>query len=378
MTAKRGPMPASGHSRHRALRAGHERAPRRASVIKLSSNETPLGPSPAAVEAFMGRPARSSSIRTVRPSRLREAIAQALWTRCRPHRLRRRLRRTAHLLATAYLGPGDEAIFSEHGFLVYRIAILARGATPVVAPETRPDAPMSMRSSARGHADRRASCSSPIPTIRPAPISPLDEVRRLHAGLPSDVLLVLDAAYAEYVRAQRLRSRHRAGREPRTTSVMTRTFSKIYGLAGSAHRLGLLPGREVADAAQPHPRAVQHLDAPASARRRGAGGSQAIVQRSAVAHNDTWRAWLTESIGGARTGVTPSVAAISCWSTSRRHGRLGARGRRLPALARHHPARRVANYGLPDCLRMTIGLEDDNRAVRRGAARTSWADAMTR
>ena len=118
---------------------------------------------------------------------------------------------------------------------------------------------------------------------------PHDEVRRLHKGLPSDTLLVLDAAYCEYVR----RNDYEAGLELVATTdntVMTRTFSKIYGLAGAAARLGLLPGRR-RRRAEPRARAVQRHRAGAGGRRGGAG-RPARTSRRAVAHNEKWLPWV--------------------------------------------------------------------------------------
>ena len=133
-----------------------------------------------------------------------------------------------NLLATAYLGPGDEAIYSRHGFLVYRIVILASGATPVVAPEKNLTADVDEILARVTPATRMVFLANPNnPT---GTYLTFDEVKRLRAGLPDDVLLVLDAAYAEYVRA----NDYEAGIELVATThntVMTRTFSKIYGLA---------------------------------------------------------------------------------------------------------------------------------------------------
>ena len=117
---------------------GKSGAPGVAKVYKLSSNETPLGPSPTRRRGLAARPAASSSsIRTAPSTRSargdrRDATASirsassaaAARTRC------------CTLLAQAYVGPGDEGIYAQHGFLVYKIAILAAGGTPVVAPET--------------------------------------------------------------------------------------------------------------------------------------------------------------------------------------------------------------------------------------------------
>ena len=155
-------------------------------------------------------------------------------------------------------GRATRALFSEHGFLVYKIAILAAGGTPVVAPEKDLTADVDAML-ARGHAAHEDRLPRQSRTTRPAPTCPFDEVKRLHAGLPPHVLLVLDAAYAEYVR----RNDYASGLELVSTCdnvVMTRTFSKIYGLA--LLRLGwcYAPGPR-GRRAEPHPRAVQRQSA---------------------------------------------------------------------------------------------------------------------
>src|SRR5205085_11770431 len=142
-----------------------------------------------------------------------------------------------NLLARAYLRDGDEAIHTTHGFLVYPIATMGTGAEPVVAPERNYTADVDAILAAVTERTRIVFLANPNnPT---GTYIPFDEVKRLHAGLPKHVLLVIDAAYAEYVR----RNDYESGIELVATSenvVMTRTFSKIYGLAGL--RLGWLYG----------------------------------------------------------------------------------------------------------------------------------------
>ena len=142
-----------------------------------------------------------------------------------------------NLLARAYLADGDEAIHTTHGFLVYPIATLGTGAKPVVAPETEYTADVDAILSAVTPKTKIVFLANPNnPT---GTYVPFDEVKRLHKALPPHVLLVIDAAYAEYVR----RNDYEAGIELVATSenvVMCRTFSKIYGLA--ALRLGWMYG----------------------------------------------------------------------------------------------------------------------------------------
>ncbi len=134
------------------------------------------------------------------------------------------------MLANAYLRPGDEVLFSEHDFILYKIATLANSAMPVEMPDPnlRFDVDAAL---ARVTPTRRASCSSPIPTIPPAPISAMRKCAACMPGLPPDTLLVIDAAYSEYVR----KNDYEAGIEMVSrfpNVVMTRTFSKVHGLAG--------------------------------------------------------------------------------------------------------------------------------------------------
>src|SRR5205807_9012756 len=132
---------------------------------------------------------------------------------------------------------------------------------------------------------------------------PFDEVKRLHKGLPSNVLFVIDAAYSEYVR----RNDYESGIELVATSdnvVMTRTFSKIYGLAGL--RLGWLYGpAHIVDALN-RIRGPFNVGAPSIAAGVAAIGDTAHVERSRV-HNEKWLAWLTDEVGKLGLTVTPSV-----------------------------------------------------------------------
>jgi histidinol-phosphate aminotransferase len=183
-------------------------------------------------------------------------------------------------------------------------------------------------------------------------------VKRLHDGLPPHVLLVLDAAYAEYVR----RNDYESGIELVATSenvVMCRTFSKIHGLA--ALRLGWLYGpAHVVDAIN-RIRGPFNVNAAGMAAGIAAIGDAAHVE-AARAHNEIWLAWLTEQIRNLGLEVTPSVAnfvlihfpASKGLTAADADGFLTRRGLIL---------RRVGAYHLPDCLRMTVGSEEANRLV---------------
>jgi histidinol-phosphate aminotransferase len=295
--------------------------------IKLSSNETPLGPSPKAVAAYRAAADSLALYPDGGANDLRKAIAGHYGLD--PERIvcGSGSDELINLLAHAYIGPGEEAIYSEHGFLMYKIATLSSGGKPISVQEK----------------NYRADVDAILAAVRPntkvvflanpnnptGTYLPHDEIRRLHRGLPAHVLLLLDAAYSEYVR----RNDYEAGLELVATTpntVMTRTFSKIYGLAALA------------------------------------AGKAAILDRAhvetAVAHNEKWLPWVAAELERLGLKVTPSVGNFllihfpSELARSANNADEFLKGRGIIL-------RRVAAYGLPGALRMTIGTEDDNRRV---------------
>jgi histidinol-phosphate aminotransferase len=325
-------------------------------VHKLSSNESPLGASPRAVAAFRAAAGSLALYPDGSASELRQAIAARYGLNADRIVCGAGSDELLQLLAHAYLGPGDEAVYSQFGFLVYPIAIMANGATPVIAPEESHRASvdqMLARVTAKTRIVFLANPNNPTGTYLP-----FDEVKRLHAGLPAGCLLVLDAAYAEYVRA----NDYEAGVELVSAFenvVMTRTFSKIHGLA--ALRLGwaYCPAA-VADALN-RIRGPFNVSAPALAAGAAAIGDGEHVAR-AIAHNDRWLAWLTAEIGGLGLPVTPSVGnfVLVHFPESGRHTAAKADE---ALTARGLILRRLEAYGLPNALRLTIGTEEANRAV---------------
>ena len=187
---------------------------------------------------------------------------------------------------------------------------------------------------------------------------PFDEVKRLHAALPKHVLLVIDAAYAEYVR----RNDYESGIELVATSenvVMTRTFSKIYGLAGL--RLGWLYGpAHVVDAVN-RIRGPFNVGAPSIAAGVAAIGDTAHVE-SARQHNEKWLAWTTEEITRLGLKVTPSVGNFILIHFPQAKGKTAADADAL-LTSRGLCCAPSGAYHLPNALRMTIGTEEANRLV---------------
>ena len=335
---------------------GESTLPGNIKPIKLSSNENPLGPSPAAVAAFKAAADSLERYPDGSASGLRQAIARVHGLN--PDRIvcGAGSDELLNLLAHAYLEPGDEGIFTEHGFLVYRIAILGCGATPVVAPETnlRTDVDKILeRVTPRTKMVFIANPNNPTGTY-----IPFDEVRRLRRELPDHVLLVLDAAYSEYVR----RNDYEAGIELVATTgntVMTRTFSKIYGLA--ALRLGWAYCPEpVADVLN-RIRGPFNVSSPAIAAGIAALEDRAHVEKS-VAHNETWLPWLTAELEKLGLTVTPSVANFVLVHFPEKEGRDAEAANQF-LQSRGIIVRRMGGYGLPGALRITIGTEDENKAT---------------
>jgi histidinol-phosphate aminotransferase len=237
MSAAQIPTPRRGVLDISAYVPGDDRSPAER-VFKLSSNETPLGPSPLAIEAFRGAADNLHIYPDGSARILREAIGAAYGLN--PGRIicGNGSDELLTLLAQTYLSPGDEAVFTQHGFLVYRIAIIAAGATPVVRAGAERNR--------RCRRDPQRSDAAHTPGFLANPNNPTGtylahaEVNRLHRGLPSNVLLVLDSAYAEYVRRNDYSSGVELAAEAPNV-VMTRTFSKIFGLAHL--RIGWAMGR---------------------------------------------------------------------------------------------------------------------------------------
>ncbi len=349
------PVPRPGVMQIEAYVPGKSAASGVSKIHKLSSNETPLGPSPKALEAI-----RNAGHLELYPdgaaSRLREAIAARYGLD--PNRIicGSGSDELLSLVTNAYVGPGDEGIFTEHGFLVYRIAILAAGGTPVVAPEK--DLRTDVDAILAKVTDRTKIVFLANPNNPTGTYIPFDEVKRLHANLPPHVLLVLDAAYAEYVR----RNDYEAGLELVATSenvVMTRTFSKIYGLANL--RLGwMVAPAHIADAIN-RIRGPFNVSGPAMAAGIAAIQDEAHIAK-AIEHNERWLAWLTREIEALGLKVTPSVANFLLIHFPQGAGRTAKEADAF-LTGRGLVLRRVEAYGLPHALRLTVGDAEANRLV---------------
>jgi histidinol-phosphate aminotransferase len=337
---------------------GEGHAPGANRVLKLSANENPYGPAPAARAAYAAEADRLAAYPDGGHAALRAAIAAAEGLEAGRIVCGAGSDELIGLLTRAYAGPGAEVVHSRHGFLMYPIAAQAAGATPVSAPERDLTADVDAllaACTARTRLLFLANPNNPTGTLLPAA-----EVERLAAGLPPQALLVLDAAYAEYVTAPDYDPGVALART-RENVVMLRTFSKIHGLA--ALRLGWAYGPEHVIDALNRVRGPFNVGAPALAAGAAAIADREHARRSAVL-NEVWRDWLAKRLAAVGVPCVPSqgnflLAAFGEEAAPRADAWLKARGLIV---------RRMEGYGLPAHLRVTVGDEEGCRAVAEAVA----------
>jgi histidinol-phosphate aminotransferase len=325
-------------------------------VAKLSSNETPLGASPLAIQAFKDAAETLHRYPDGHAVKLREAIAEAFSLPIQNIVCGAGSDELIGLLIHAYASHGDDIVMSRHGFLMYKIYAQSFGVHTVMAQEKN----------LRTDVDAMLAALTPKTKIVfvANPNNPTGsyitkaELAKLHAGLPPHVLLVVDAAYREYTNlpdytsGEELVAKH-------DNVIMLRTFSKIYGLA--ALRLGW------AHAPAPVVDVLNRIRGPFNvAAPSQMAGIAAVHDKSFLQHtrefNHQWLSWLAKEIAALGLKVYPSIAnflLVEFADAKKAEAFLAENGLIV---------RNVAAYGLPDCLRITVGLEEDNRAVVKALA----------
>jgi histidinol-phosphate aminotransferase len=330
-------------------------------VIKLSSNEGALGPSPKAVAAFKAAGKTLDRYPDGGSVALREAIAKRFKLDFDLITCGAGSDELLGLVGRAFAGPGDEVIYTEHGFLIYPIIAKSVGAVPVKAPEKNLTANVDTILAAvtpRTKIVYIANPNNPTGSYLPA-----SEMKRLRAGLPREVVLVVDAAYAEFVTAKNYEpgiALVDAARESGDDNViMTRTFSKVFGLGGLRLGWSYTP-KSVADLFN-RIRMPFNISAAAQAAGIAALADKAHTAR-AVAHTVKWREWLDARLKTLGLTVHPSVANFVTveFAASGRHT-MSAADAYLNS--RGIIVRQIGKYGLPNCLRITIGRAGETRAV---------------
>ncbi|MET0220002.1 MAG: histidinol-phosphate transaminase [Tardiphaga sp.] len=325
-------------------------------VYKLSANETPFGPSPRAKEAYASAATHLEDYPEGTSKVLREAIGKRY--KIDPARIicGAGSDEILNLIAHTYVGPGDEAISTAHGFLVYPIATQGNGATNVVAPEV--DFTCDVDAILKCVTPRTKLVWLANPNNPTGTYLPYSEIKRLRTGLPENVLLVLDAAYSDYVG----RPDYDPGlalAETTENTVCCYTFSKVHGLA--ALRIGWMYGPAHIVDAMNRVRGPFNVSAPAMFAAVAAIEDTAHVEMSQK-FTAQWRDLLAAEFGKIGLKVTPSVANFILIHFPTTPGKTAADA---DAFLTHRGLvlRAVNNYGLHDQLRMTIGTEEANRLV---------------
>jgi histidinol-phosphate aminotransferase len=361
MSAKIVPTPRPGVLDIAPYRGGEAGAPGFARPIRLASNESALGPSARAIAAYTALAGEIHRYPDGGAEALRQTLARHYGLDAARIVCGNGSDELIGLLTKAYAGEGDEVLYSRHGFLMYPIAAKAAGATPVTAPETNLTADVDALLAAVTPRTRivfLANPNNPTGTYLAS-----EEVARLHAGLPKSVLLVIDAAYAEFVQ----RNDYEPGIalvEAHSNVVMTRTFSKIYALAGL--RVGwAYCSAEVADVLN-RVRGPFNLNAAAQAAAVAALDDVAAVDR-AREHNDIWRPWLERELAALGLTVQPAVANFVIVRFPSRGGKTADAAFEF-LKSRGILTRKIGGYQLPDWIRITIGTEEEMRAVVKAVA----------
>ena len=326
-------------------------------LIKLSANENPLGTGEAARAALMSATADLATYPDPGATKMREAIAAV-------HGLdpARVIYGTGsdellHIAASAYAGPGDEILYVKYGFSVYDIAARRVGATPVIAADkdyaTDVDALLACVTE-KTKVIFLANPNNPTGTM-----TPREEIARLHAALRPDILFVLDQAYAEYLGADEDDGGLELAKNA-SNVLVTRTFSKIYGLA--AERIGWgYASAEIIDA-------LHRIRAPFNVTAAGQSAAIAAVKDQAWVeasrgHNRQWRQWLADEVASLSNYGLRAVPSKANFLLILFNGTLTAEAAMKGLWDEGFATRWLPGQGLPNGLRITIGTEEQVRAV---------------
>jgi len=349
------PIPNSGILDIAPYVGGKSTAAAGVKVVKLSSNETPLGASPAATKAYIEAATTLHRYPDGNATKLRDAIGEVY--KLPPEQIicGAGSDELIGLLVHGYASAGDEVVISQHGFLMYEIYAKSVGAKVVVAPEKNLTTDVDALLAALTPKTKIvfvANPNNPTGTYISA-----SEMKRLRDGLPENIILAIDGAYAEYATP----SDYKDGSELVFTTentVMLRTFSKIYGL--SALRLGwMFAPSHIADV-------INRIRGPFNVSSSAIMAGIAAVKdtrftQNAVEFNNKWREFLTTELNKLGLHVTPSIGNFVLVEFGKENHTAKQASNFL--MERGLIVREVANYGLPNHLRISIGLEEDNRAI---------------
>lgn len=319
--------------------------------LKLSSNENPHGANPKAIEAYKAVTSTLHRYPDGGATALREAIGEVHGINPAQIVCGAGSDELIGLLVHAYAGAGDEVLYSQHGFLMYSIYAKGCGATPVTAPERNLCADVdALLAAVTSHTKIVFLANPNNPT---GSYLPKSEVKRLRDGLPADVILAIDAAYAEYPEAEDY-SNGRELVDSTDNTVMLCTFSKIYGLGGI--RLGWMYAPDHIIDVMNRLRSPFNVSVPAQAA-GVAAMKDTIWTADQKRLNTEGRTSLAFALTALGYQVYPSAAnfvLVGCGSADKAAALVSG------LAARHIYVRDVVAYGLPECVRITVGTTEEN------------------
>lgn len=327
-----------------------------ARVIKLSANEGALGPSPKALEAFHSVAANLHRYPEGGSGTLAHAIAARHGIDAARVICGNGSDELIEVIIKAFAGHGDEVIYTQYGFRMFPITTQAHSATPVMAPETNFEVDLDAilaKVTDRTRIVFLANPNNPTGSYKTAA-----DVKAFHAKLPSNIVLVLDAAYAEFVS----RNDYSAGIDlvdQAENVVMLRTFSKLYALAGL--RLGWCYGSPYLIDILNRVRGPFNVNLPAQAAGVAALEDTAFLEK-ARSHNEKMMPWTVAEMEKLGLKVVPTVTNFMLVEFPHEEGRNADAALAFLA-ARGILIREMRSYALPHHLRFSIGTEEEMQIV---------------
>ena len=335
---------------------GQAALPGIADALKLSSNENAAGPSARALEAFRRSAHQLHRYPSTDHAALRRAIAEVHGLDAAQIICGAGSDEIIAFLCQAYAGPGEEVLYTEHGFAMYRISALAAGATPVSVSER--DRVVDVDALLAGCTARTRLVFVANPANPTGTMIAIADLARLAAGLPPQALLVIDGAYAEYAEGYD----GGAALVAQGNVVMTRTFSKIYGLGGL--RIGWGYGSAAVIDVLNRVRGPFNLSATQQETAEAAVRDRDHTDRCR-AENARWRGWLAEALRDLGVGCdAPQANFVLARFADRAEAEACDSYLKTQGLI----VRRVGGYNLPHCLRITIADEAACRRVAHAVA----------
>jgi len=350
------PEAVAGIASLRPYKQGQSKIGNRTNPIKLSSNESNLGASPKAIKAYKEYADQLFRYPEGSQRELTQAIGERFGLNPQQIICGNGSDELILLLIRAYTQPNDEIIISEYSFVMAKIHARIHGANVIIAPE--PELKISVdeilsRLTPRTKMIIVANPNNPIGQYISA-----DEIKRLHENLPSDVLFVLDGAYADYVEEADFDDGAKRADE-HGNIVITRTFSKLYGLAGLRIGWAYAPPNIIDT--------LQRIRTPFNTNGAALAAATEAVQDKEYAdfvrqHNAKWLRQINEAL--TKLGLT-MIKSVTNFYLIRfdEFGEAGAEKAWEFLLQKNIIARPISASGPPNCLRLTIGRDEENQAV---------------